>query len=178
MIPRGSEFLSEISEQALRALVRQEKLRKPQLRLLAALRRKQSWTLERIAASIEQPLMTVHHWIRRLHEQGLTGLHDKKQSGRPHQLTVKQRRELIKILERGPPHNPTGLWTTKDVQDLVRRKYGVQFVHQHVWRMLDHLGFSLQRARKQHYLRASEEEITQFKKKRAAWCASTSRAVS
>ncbi|HLD87679.1 MAG TPA: IS630 family transposase [Candidatus Nanoarchaeia archaeon] len=173
MIPKDSEFLPTVTEHDLRVLVRQEKLLKPQLRLLAALRRKQGWKLEEIAKSMEQPLMTVHNWIRRLHENGLAGLNDKKQPGRPHQLTVKQRREIVKFLERGPPYNKHGLWTTKEVQELLRKKYGVSFVHQHVWRMLDKLGFSMQRPRKKHYLRASEDEIAQFKKKRGEWCSAT-----
>ena len=177
MLPKGTAFLPDISEQQLRELSRREKLRKPQLRLLAALRRKQGWTLERIAASLEQPLMTIHGWLTRLHRRGIEGLHDRKQTGRPAQLTLAQKRQLIKDLERGPPHNSSGLWTTKLVQDLLRRKYRVVFVKQHVWRMLDQLGFALLRPRKQHHLRASDEEMARFKKKRDAWCANINNVV-
>jgi hypothetical protein len=81
-------------------------------------------------------------------------------------LTAKQRRELINYLERGPPHNPSGLWSTKQVRDLLKRKYDVTYVHQHVWRLLTALGFSMQRPRKQHYKRPDEEELRRFKKKR------------
>ena len=68
-------------------------------------------------------------------------------------------------MERGPPHNSTGLWTTKDVRNLLEKKYGQHYVKQHVWRLLVSLGFSMQRPRKQHYQRASEDELLQFKKK-------------
>jgi len=178
MLSKGTAFLPEISEQQLRLLSRREKLRKPHLRLLAALRRKQGWTLGRIAASLEQPLMTVHGWLTRLQRRGIEALMDRKQTGRPAQLTVAQKRQLIKELERGPPHNPSGLWTTKLVQEHLRRHYGIAYVKQHVWRLLDQLGFALLRPRKRHHQRASDEEIAQFKKKRADWCASTSDAVS
>lgn len=172
MLAKGAKFLPDISEQQLRMFSRREKLRKPQLRLLAALRRKQGWTLERIAASLEQPLMTVHGWLTRLQRRGIEGLHDRKQTGRPASLTPAQKRQLIKDLERGPPHNATGLWSTKEVQDLLRQKYGVSFVKQHVWRMLDQLGFSILRPRKKHHRSADAATVAAFKKKRADWCAS------
>lgn len=170
MLQKGTAFLPDVSERQLRELSRREKLRKPQLRLLAALRRKQGWTLERIAASLEQPLMTVHGWLTRLQRRGIEGLHDRRQTGRPAHLTLEQKRQLIHDLERGPPRNPSGLWTTKLVQELLRRKYGVSFVKQHVWRMLDQLGFALLRPRKRHHQRADAATIAAFKKKRDDWC--------
>jgi transposase len=173
MLVKGAAFLHGISEQRLRKLSRREKLRKPQLRLLAALRRKQGWTLERIATSLEQPLMTVHGWLTRLQRRGIEGLQDRKQTGRPAHLTLEQKRQLLEDLERGPPHNSSGLWTTKLVQELLRRKYGVSFVKQHVWRILDRLGFALLRPRKRHYQRADAATIAAFKKKRDNWCADT-----
>ena len=174
MLSKGTAFLPGVSEQQLRELSRREKLRKPQLRLLAALRRKQGWTLDRIAASLEQPLMTIHGWLTRIQRRGIEGIHDRKQTGRPPQLTLAQKRQLIMDLERGPPNNATGLWSTKEVKNLLHRKYKVVFVKQHVWRMLDQLGFALLRPRKQHHLRADAATIAAFKKKRADWCTSTS----
>ena len=80
-------------------------------------------------------------------------------------MTLGQRKKLVKDLERGPPHNASGLWTTKEVMGLLKKKYKQKYVKQHVWRLLVSLGFSLQRPRKQHYLRPSDEELAQFKKK-------------
>lgn len=173
MLAKGAMFLPEVSEQQLKIFSRQEKLRKPQLRLLAALRRKQGWTLERIAASLEQPIMTIHGWLTRLQRRGIEGLHDLKQTGRPATLSIAQKRSLVKDLERGPPHNATGLWSTKEVQELLRKKYCVSFVKQHVWRMLDQLGFSMLRPRKAHHRSADPATIAAFKKKRDAWCENT-----
>lgn len=173
MLNKGVTFLPDISEKRLCALYRNEKQCKPHLRLLVALRRKQGWTLESIATSLELPLMTVHGWLTRLQSRGIEGIYDQKQPGRPSLLTVTQKRNLIKDLERGPPHNNTGLWSTKEVQDLLRKKYHVFFVKQHIWRMLDQLGFSLLRPRKKHHQSADAATIAAFKKKRAGWCEST-----
>ncbi len=166
MIQKGNAFLPTISLQQLQRMVRSERERKSQLRLLAAVHRKQGWTLERIAAALAQPLTTIHDWLLRFHNHGLNRIQDRRQPGRPPTLMLRQRGKLVKDLERGPPHNAKGLWTTKQVKDLLKRDYKVEFVNQHVWRLLTTLGFSLQRPRKQHYQRPSEEEILQFKKKR------------
>lgn len=165
MIQKGNAFLPTISLQQLQRMARSERERKSQLRLLAAVHRKQGWTLERIAAALSQPLTTIHDWLLRFHNNGLNRIQDKKQPGRPPTLTLRQRRKLVKDLERGPPHNASGLWTTKQVKDLLKRNYKIGFVNQHVWRLLTTLGFSLQRPRKRHYQHASDEEILRFKKK-------------
>jgi len=165
MIPKGNAFLSSVSLQRLQKMTRAEREYKPHLRLLAAIHRKQGWTLERSAAALDQPITTVHDWLVRFEQHGLGRLRDTKQPGRPPVLNIKQRRALVNILEHGPPHNPGGLWSSKEVKDLLKRKYHVEFVNQHVWRLLVSLGFSMQRPRKRHYQRPCDEEIRKFKKK-------------
>ena len=165
MIPKGGAFLPSISLQRLQHMARAERAHKPHLRLLAAIHRKQGWTLERSAAALDQPITTVHDWLVHFDTHGLGRLHDKKQPGRPPMLTVKQRRELVKILERGPLHHSGGLWSSKEVKDLLKRKYKIEFVKQHVWRMLTQLGFSMQCPRKRHFRQPSEEDLLLFKKK-------------
>ena len=164
MIPKGDAFFPALSEFRLHTLVQSEKERKPQLRLLAALHRKQGWNMERIAASLEQPLTTVHDWLLRLHNQGLRGLHDIKQPGRPTELSRQQLRALERHLERGPPHNQYGMWTTKLVREHVRVTYGVEFTARHLRRILQGLGFSVQKPRPRHY-KSDPSAQAHFKKK-------------
>ena len=175
MIPKGSGFLPSVSLQRLQMMMRTERNRKPHLRLLAAIHRKQGWTLERSAAALGKPITTLHDWLVRFDEYGFDRLQDTKQPGRPPVLTVKQRREFVRNLERGPPYNPNGLWTSKEVKNLLKHKYKVEFVNQHVWRLLTSLGFSMQRPRKRHYKQPNEEELSRFKKKRGDKHATTER---
>lgn len=165
MIPKGPAFLPAISEDRLRALAQSEKAQKPQLRLLAALHRKQGWTLERIAGSVGRPMTTVHDWLMRLHARGLSRLQDAKQPGRPSALSRRQLRAFARELERGPPHNRGGLWTTRLVLERVRVKFGATFTPRHLRRLLHRLGFSIQRPRPRHY-RADPVAQARFKKKR------------
>ena len=135
------------------------------MRLLAAIHRKKGKSLDDIAYHVNAWRNTVHGWLRNFSFRGVKAKDSIRQTGRPVSMTLGQRKKLVKDLERGPPHNSSGLWTTKEVMGLLEEKYKQKYVKQHVWRLLVSLGFSLQRPRKQHYLRPSGEELAVFKKK-------------
>lgn len=164
-LAKGDEFLPELSMRKLKGLYGLEKKAKPKLRLLCAIHRKEGESLDNIVSIMRLPRRTVHGWLQRFEERGVGAKDSVKQSGRPPVLSEKQMKQLVANLESGPPNNASGLWSTKEVRKLIRRKYGVCFVPQHVYRILTNLGFSLQRPRKRHYKKASPEEIKAFKKK-------------
>lgn len=164
-LPKGSRFLSSISLQRVRSLYSCEKKPRAKLRLLAAIHRKQEKSIDDIAYLLSTPRDTVYGWLRRFTMRGIDAKDSIKQPGRPAQLTVKQRVKLVRILEQGPPHNRSGLWTTKELRAMIIKKFKRTYVKQHVWRLLVSLGFTMQRPRKRHYQRPSSEEIEQFKKK-------------
>ena len=164
-LPKRNQFLPDISLQRVRLLYAGEKNPKAKLRLLAAIHRKQGKSIDEIAYLLSTSRDTVYGWLRRFTTRGIDAKDSIKQSGRPAQLTVKQRVKLVRILEQGPPHNRSGLWTTKELRAMIAKKFKRTYVKQHVWRLLVSLGFSMQRPRKRHYQRPSGEEIVQFKKK-------------
>jgi len=164
-LTKGNTFLPAISIKRLQKMYDKEKNAKPKLRLLSAVHRKRGKSIDEIAYLLSKPRRTIHGWLTRFQKRGIGGKDSIKQSGRPATLTLTQRKNLVKDLERGPPHNISGLWSTKELRGLLKRKYHVEFVNQHVWRLLVSLGFSMQRPRKQHYQKPSEEEIARFKKK-------------
>ena len=165
-LPNGSMFLHDVSTRQLRAMYTVEQHPKSKLRLLAAVHRRQNKSIDDIAYMLSKPRRTIHGWLTRFAERGINAKNALKQTGRPPRLTQSQRRELVNILERGLPHKPNGLWSSKEVKDLLRRKFKVKYVNQHVWRLLISLGFSMQRPRKRHYKQPNEEELSRFKKKR------------
>ncbi len=161
-LTKGNKFLPNISLKKIQKMYDQEKNAKSKLRLLSALHRKQGKSIDEIAYLLSKSRRTIHGWLTRFEKRGISGKDSIKQSGRPAIMTLTQRKNLVKDLERGPPHNISGLWSTKELKVLLKRKYHVEFVNQHVWRMLVSLGFSMQRPRKQHYKKPSEEDITMF----------------
>jgi len=164
-LPKGKKFLPSTAVQQLQKLYDREKNAKAKIRLLSALHRKKGKSIDEIAYQLSKNRRTVHSWLVRFNERGIRAKDSIKQPGKTPALTIKQRKELIRILERGPPHNPSGLWTSKEVRALITKKFQTTYVKQHIWRLLVSLGFSMQRPRKRHYQRASDEEISQFKKK-------------
>jgi len=164
-LPKKQLFLPDTSLQRIRSLYAQERNHRAKTRLLAAIHRKQGKSIDEIAYLVSAPRDTVYGWLRRFTKRGIDAKDSIKQSGRPAQLTIKQRMAIVKILERGPPHNPSGLWTSKEVRALITNKFKRTYVKQHVWRLLVSLGFSMQRPRKRHYQRPSDKDIAQFKKK-------------
>ena len=170
---KGEDYLPRISEVELERLYRLESGATPKLRLLCALQRKRGESIDSIADNIRIPRRTVHKYLWRFEEKGIEGKDTVKKSGRKPILSARQQRALVRELEKGSPHNRTGLWSSKEVRQFIEKKFGVTFVSQHVWRILIASGFSVQRARPRHYKTASPDEIRRFKKKPNASSATT-----
>ena len=94
---------------------------KAKLRLLSAVHRKKGKSIDEIASLLSKSRRTIHGWLVRFQQRGINAKDGIKQSGRPVELTIKQRKKLLKTLERGPPHNPSGLWSTKEVRELITK---------------------------------------------------------
>jgi len=164
-LEKGNNFLPGLTLEDLERLYSIEKKAKPKQRLLCAIHRKQGESIDSIKNVMHMPRRTVHGCLKRFEERGIKAKDCVKQSGRPPLLTEKQMKELIRYLEEGPLYNKNDLWSTKEVRDLIKRKYGITFVNQHIWRIIRELGFTIQRPRKKHYKSASASEIEAFKKK-------------
>jgi len=168
-LPRSESFLPSVSLGELHKLYSVEQKAKPKLRLLCAIWRKEGDSLDAIASGLSMPRRTVHETLRRFDERGIAGKDSIRQSGRPANLKPKQRKELARHLLRGPPGNPSGLWTTKEVRQFIKKRYGVEYHKCYVWELLRAGGFSLQKPRNRNYRTANPEEQARFKKKLPGW---------
>jgi len=178
-LPKGHEFMREVSTAKLKAAYGRETSEKAKMRLLAAVKRRQGKSIDQIASDLEIGRRTVHSWLWRFVEKGLEGVYDVKQPGRPKRLTEKQLKGLRGDLIAGPEKFGFGkqLWTTRMVQEHVRRKYRVNYVDRHMRRLLRRMGFSSQKPRPVHY-KADKREQERFKKRFARPWQSTGNAVS
>ena len=168
-LDKGENFLPKVSLNQLRKAYNAEHNAKAKVRLLCAIHRKQGESTDVIMRVTDLSRSTVHDVLHRFVERGLAGKDGIKQQGRPPKLTIKQRKQLIEILEHGPAYNKTGLWTTKGVQELIRNEYGVEYTNVHVWELLQAAGFSIQRPRPRNYKAPSKWKQTHFKKRLKCW---------
>jgi transposase len=168
-LPKGEDFLPNTTLQQLEDLYASENKAKPKIRLLCAIHRKRYASIDEIAEITNLKRATVHSILRRFQERGIDGKDAIKQTGRPPFLTLKQRKDIVKQLEKGPQENRNGLWSTKEVKEYIKEKYDVEYTTVHIWELLKALGFTLQRPRPRHHKAPDAEELERFKKKLPGW---------
>jgi len=163
---KGEKFLPDYSREDLMNLYQKEKNAKAKLRLLSAILRKEGKSLDYISQSIQIPKTTVHDWLSRLEGNGLNGLVDIKQPGRPSWLSDEQKEELKKVLSRGPEEQdiPFKMWTTSLVQYLIYKMFNVEYKPRNVRKLVKKLGFTLKVPRSRDK-KASTKAQEEFKKK-------------
>lgn len=176
-LARGETFLPHVSIQKLKRSMTAETNAKARLRWLVAIHRKEGKSMDAIAESCAMTKSTVQGILHRFKEKGKDAAHAIKQEGRPPELTIKQRKLLLNILDRGNPRAPSHLWTSKEVLGLIKKNFGVVYTPQHVWKLLTNCGFSLLQPRPRHYKSPTKEEQNQFKKKHEELHATTEKEV-
>lgn len=164
-VPKGEDFLPKYMKEELYDLYHKEENSKAQIRLLAAILRKEGMTLEDISKKVKYPLTTVGDWLRRMHLEGISRRYSIKQPGRPKRLTSEQEIELDLFLSQSPQKVglPFVLWTTKLVRFFIEQHYGVVYKIRQVRNLLDSLGFSCQKPRPAHK-KANKKLQEDFKK--------------
>lgn len=168
-LTKGDGFLPAVSLHRLRTAYNAEQNVKAKIRLLCAIHRKQGESTDSIMKITSLSKSTVHDVLHRFVERGLGGKDAIRQDGRPPKLTVKQRRKILELLDQGPPYNPSGLWTTKEVRELIRKEFGVEYTSVHVWELLQAAGFSIQKPRPRNYKAPSKWKMAHFKKRLQCW---------
>jgi len=159
--------LDNMSMNVLKKAYKREKDAKAKLRLLASMKRKKSMKIEDIAMELNQPVMTVTNWLKKIGKEGINGIYDKKQTGRPARLTKKNMEKLKGDLVKGPKACgfSSELWTMKMIREHVKRKFGVGFVSRRTSRIMNKIDFSYRKPRIRHYKSADKRSQERFKKR-------------
>ena len=90
---------------------------------------------------------SVSKWKRRLFEEGSQALQARKATGRPAKLDDVAKAELVEKLEEGAIAAGffTEQWTQARVKKLIKREFGVVYHQNYISRLLDDLGWSVQK---------------------------------
>jgi transposase len=117
------------------------------LRLEAIMLSVQGQTTGQIAQGLQADRTRVHAWIGAWNAYGAEGLLEGHRSGRPAQLSASQQEGLGDILDSGPVAYGlnTGVWTSPLITQIIEEEFGVNYHPGHVRRLLQQLGFSVQR---------------------------------
>jgi transposase len=89
----------------------------------------------------------VSKWKRQLAEEGPQGLQLRTATGRPPKLDEAAKQTLVKKLEAGAiaAGFPTEQWTQARVKRVIEREFGVVYHQNYISRLLDDLGWSVQK---------------------------------
>lgn len=103
-----------------------------------------------IAAQVRAARGSVNFWLRWYETLGADGLRTEKPPGGAPRLRPEQIEELTQIIEAGPMAAgfTSGVWTGPMIGRLILDRYDVRYHNHHVPRLLNQLGFSVQRPRK------------------------------
>lgn len=121
-----------------------------------------------IATILKSPRSCVAQWLHAYETHGREGLLEGQRSGRPAQLTERQRQALADIIESGPLAYgfPGGVWTGPMVRRVMEEEFTVSFSVVHTRRVLHQLDFSVQRPRR---LLARADPVAQDRWRRYAY---------
>lgn len=131
----------------LRSQAHAERAPRVALRLQAVMLSLQRHTSSEIARLLQVHRTRVHSWICAWNKEGQDGLLEGHRSGRPSRLSAKQRETLYDLIESGPVAYGlnTGVWTSVLLSQVIDEEFAVQYHAGHVRKLLDQLGFSVQR---------------------------------
>lgn len=110
---------------------------------------------------------SINRWLQWFEAEGTEGLLPRKAPGSAPRLNDERRAELAALIDAGPQASgfTSGMWTGPMVGDLIRKRFGVSFHNHSVPRLLNEMGFSVQRPRKR-LARADAEKQALWLKER------------
>ena len=124
-------------------------------------------TFRHAAEKLNASLSSVVRWFQTYREKGQKGIRSQARWGRPSLLDESQKAGLKKLLLQGAASagHATDIWTLKRISKLIRTKFGVDYTHVGVWKLLRHnFGWSCQKPEKRA-LQRNEKAIAEWKSK-------------
>ena len=122
----------------LQRMYRETDCPRTRIRIQVVLLSNQARSPAEIAQITQQSDDTVRRWLQRFEDEGCAGLVERPRSGRPPQITDALDRFLWKCMHNSPRKFQVDrpFWTTDDLADVLKRKFGVtvtdECVRQHL----------------------------------------------
>ena len=163
----GDEFLPEKSLEYLKNEKSKIKKKKPALRLLACIKRKEGMSLRGISRHLDLPVSTLSNWLNDIHENGIECLYDRDKSGRPAKLDKKMLAKLDAVLGGSPTECGfvSTVWTTRMMADYIHRTFGKEYTLSGLRRLLHRIDYNIIAARPVHFKSSTEEQRDDFERK-------------
>lgn len=101
-----------------------------------------------IASILRVSEESIRIWINKFMVEGPDGLKSTKPPGRPTKLTKTQKKELKRLISRGPKYAgfPGACWRSPMVQEMILQRFGVLYSAFYIPQLLKNMGYSYQKA--------------------------------
>jgi len=137
------------------------------LRIAAVKLYKQRVAIATLSKSMNVTQSAIYGWIKKAREQGIKSLKSRQGTGRPTIITDKQLEGLVSCLRSSATRYgySTDLWSGPRVRNLIKRKFGIEYHHKHMSRLLRRLGMVL-KFPERRALEQDPQELREWKKYR------------
>jgi transposase len=156
--------MQKYSVQYLKNIYRSETNAKVKQRLQIIIYLKDKKNMREIAELLHMSLGIIHYWKQRFETSGVIGLNDKKGRGRKSNLEEKDKKRIAKEIDNGILLNDGYRrgYKTKDIQEMIKKLYGIIYTARHVRRLMHKLDYALKVPRPRNKSR-NQEDIDEFK---------------
>lgn len=119
-----------------------------------------------VARKLKVSRQSASRWYHTWERDGKTGLKGAGRAGRRPRLSGRQLKQVENTLRKGPRAHgfKTDLWTLSRLAKTIRTLTGVRYHPGHVWKLMNQMGWSLQRPAKRAKER-NEQAIREWKAK-------------
>lgn len=141
----------------------QEELEKRRRRAIVLLKEGKT-SLSAVARTVGASKSSVSRWYQEYQKDGSKALCSKTIPGRPPKLSQSEKGTLKELLLSGPlaAGYRTDLWTLKRIAQTIHKRLGILYHPNHVWRILQGMGWSCQKPERRA-LQRNEKEIVRWK---------------
>jgi len=157
--------MQRYSVQSLKNLYRSETNAKVKQRLQIVIYLKDKKNMREIAELLHISLGIIPYWKQRFESGGIAGLKDKKGRGRKSNLNEKDKKKIAKEIDNGIVLNDGYRrgYKTKDVQEMIKKLYGIIYTARHVRRLMHNMDYALKVPRPRNKSR-NQENVDDFKR--------------
>lgn len=140
----------QVTLESLRAELRKTQLRRKTLRILGLIKILEGKKTNDISDFLGVFRTSITDWVKRINDQGWSGLEEKPGRGLKSRLNKSQKLELKKDLLKSPKEFgfPSNLWTGKILKEHIKRCFGIKYQLAKMYVLFKELGFTLQRPTK------------------------------
>ena len=146
------EIRKDRTPAVLRKLAKAEADPRVARRILAIANALDGMRREDAARSAGMDRQTLRDWVLRYNAEGIDGLADRWNGGRPPRFDAAEQAELMRIVLTGPAPGSSGIsaYTLEDLADICEQRFGKRMHPWSLGRLLKRLGFSRQKTRPSH----------------------------